>query len=179
MSDLVVAYTDGSGSVRGRRGGIGVVILAERERVEVSVGIGEATNNRAELAALRSALLRTHNAPRVAIYSDSEWAIGAVSRDWQIRANVDLVAAVRAILSRRRREGHEIDLHHVEGHCGIPGNEQADQLAKDGRVQQWRRVVRYEDGGAFPRAPSPLSAMRLREALRAAACDRVIATEGM
>lgn len=171
----LVAWCDGSGNTSDRPCGFGVVLLDACERTEVSIGIGHGTNNRAELAALRSALLRTRSARRVMIYSDSEYALAmAVHDHYKVRANHRLVAELRALY---RERAEVVTLAHVDGHCAVPGNELADLLASQGRLHQQRSVVTYRCTRLEFRVPRPVSTAELRALLAARLDDPVVREE--
>ena len=61
------------------------------------------------------------------IYTDSQYAIGVLTKGWKAKANVELVARVRAALKQLK----DVELHYVRGHSGVPLNERADALAVD------------------------------------------------
>lgn len=129
-------YTDGSGThVADGPACIGVVLFAEGEVVlEASEHVGPGTNNVAELRAIRRGLFLAEQLvgldTPVTVYSDSEYAIGAVSaRTWQLQRNVELVEAIRRQVDRFAF----LRFVHVDGHAGIFGNERADWLAGEAR----------------------------------------------
>lgn len=110
--------------------------------------MGQGTNNTAELFAIRRGLSlvsdflrlplwQTASEP-VTIYSDSEYAIGSAShmRDWQPRANTELVLALR----NQRAQFTDLAIRHVPGHSGVIGNEVADWLAFHAR-RRWQARV--------------------------------------
>ena len=59
------------------------------------------------------------------VYTDSSYSIGVLAKGWKAKANVELVASVKAALAKLP----SFELHHVRGHHGVPLNERADQLA--------------------------------------------------
>jgi ribonuclease HI len=131
---IFTAWTDGSGTTADRDAGIGVVVLCDDQVVcEASSPIGLGTNNVAEVRAVGRALAlvwRIAGSRRQAltIYSDSEFAIGALTKPWNLRSNpalTALVAEVRAEVAR----WPALRFEHVAGHAGIELNERADVLA--------------------------------------------------
>lgn len=129
-------YTDGSGThVADGPACIGVVVFASSEVVlEASEHVGPGTNNVAELRAIRRGLFLAEQLGAldlpVTLYSDSEYSIGAITaRSWELRANRELVEAIRRQVDRFAF----LRFVHVDGHAGIFGNERADWLAGSAR----------------------------------------------
>lgn len=124
--DAIIVYTDGASSGNPGPSGIGVYFSFGRHEKEISEYIGEATNNIAELEAIRRALSEIKNRELpLKIYSDSSYAIGLITLGWKPKKNQELVAEIKKLVSGFRK----IDFVKVEGHSGIPGNERADKLA--------------------------------------------------
>ena len=122
----VVVYADGACSGNPGPAGIGVVLIDGKRRRELSHYLGHATNNVAELTALQLAAEAIDDPTRpVRMFTDSQYAIGVLSKGWKAKANVELVATVRKSLSRLR----DVQLHYVRGHSGVVLNERADALA--------------------------------------------------
>lgn len=128
----VAFYVDGacSGNHRlGKDGAMGAGIVARTGPVERAWGVplGPGTNQRAELLAVMEALLRVKDraSADVTVYSDSEYAIGCLTQNWKVKANPEIVAAVRALI----RECGRFRMRKVPGHAGHPENERANELA--------------------------------------------------
>jgi ribonuclease HI len=125
--DAVVAYTDGACSGNPGPAGVGVVLCDRGSRRELSLFLGNETNNIAELSAIRSALREIGDVSRpVRIYTDSKYSIGVLTQNWKAKKNQELVASVRAALGRVA----DVRLIYVPGHSGQPLNERADELAR-------------------------------------------------
>ena len=139
----VVAYTDGACSGNPGPAGVGVVLDRGSERRELSMYLGRATNNIAELTAIKCAAeVMGDNSGSVRIYTDSRYAIGVLSEGWKAKANQDLIAEVRDALAPLT----DLQLVYVPGHSGHPLNERADELARLAiraeSSQGWKKVER-------------------------------------
>lgn len=122
----IVVYTDGASSGNPGPSGIGIYFSFGGHEKEISEYIGEATNNIAELEAIRRALseIKNRDLP-LKLYSDSSYALGLITLGWKPKKNQELVADIKKLVSGFKK----IDFIKVEGHSGIPGNERADKLA--------------------------------------------------
>lgn len=119
-------YTDGACSGNPGPAGIGVVMRYGRHRKEISRHIGTATNNVAELAAVREALQAVKNRSLpVVIHTDSSYVLGLLNRGWKARQNQRLVEEIRYLSGQFKK----LRWVKVKGHAGDPGNERADELA--------------------------------------------------
>ena len=122
----VIVYADGACSGNPGPAGVGIVILDGGARRELGEYLGEGTNNIAELTAIELALSAIDARDRpVRVHTDSQYAIGVLTKGWKAKANVELVARVRALIARFS----DIELRYVPGHAGVPLNERADALA--------------------------------------------------
>ncbi|MCD6138398.1 MAG: reverse transcriptase-like protein [Deltaproteobacteria bacterium] len=123
----IVIYTDGASSGNPGPAGIGIVMRYGEHTKEISRHIGIATNNIAELMAIKVALeaVRTTDIP-VRLYTDSRYCYGLLILGWKPRRNEALVAAIKKLMKRFQ----DLKIIKVEGHVGIAANEQADRLAR-------------------------------------------------
>jgi len=119
-------YTDGACSGNPGPAGIGVVMLYRHHRKEISRYIGTATNNIAELEAIKTGLeaVRNKNLP-VVLFTDSSYAMGLLSQAWKAKHNRELVERI----SRLVKKFKDLRFVKVRGHAGHPENERADGLA--------------------------------------------------
>ena len=127
-ADAIHVWTDGGCVPNPGPAGIGVVVLDGTERREVSEYLGHGTNNIAELTAIVRGLeiARTIGSHRpVVVYSDSQYAIDMLTKNWKPKANVELVTELRAML----KEFPEVRFVKVASHTGIALNERVDRLA--------------------------------------------------
>jgi ribonuclease HI len=124
--DTVIVYADGACSGNPGPAGLGIVLIDRSGRRELSAYLGEGTNNIAELTAIMLAAeaIEDKRAP-VRIHTDSQYAIGVLSKGWKAKANVALIEQVRAALAPFT----DLELIYVRGHSGVVLNERADALA--------------------------------------------------
>ena len=124
--DAVLIYTDGASSGNPGPSGIGVFMRYGPHEKEISRFIGLATNNIAELEAIRIGLKAVKDREKpVRIYTDSNYAFGLLTQGWKAKKNPELVAEIRHLLTLFS----DLKFYKVKGHAGDPGNERADQLA--------------------------------------------------
>ncbi len=132
LGEEITAYCDGSGTTGDKPAGIGCVIYRPDEApLMYAENIGKGTNNRAELCAVWRALRATPDCTqRMLVKTDSEYTIGALTKDWARNVNAELITNIRTDLDFRRGN---VRFEHVDGHAGHEGNETADRLAYIGR----------------------------------------------
>ena len=122
-----IAYADGACSGTPGPAGLGVLFVDGRDTIELSEYLGSATNNIAELTAiLRAIEFGANKSGKMLIYTDSQYSIGVLTKDWKAKANTELVAKLRKAIKERG----DVELRYVKGHAGIDGNEKADELAR-------------------------------------------------
>jgi ribonuclease HI len=124
-------WTDGACSGNPGPMGIGIVVVADRQRAERGEYLGVGTNNIAELTAISRGLdlaagLAPDRARPVRVYSDSSYALGLLGKGWKAKANQDLVASLREQMATFS----QVKLVKVAGHAGVDNNERCDQLAR-------------------------------------------------
>jgi ribonuclease HI len=126
-SASLVAYTDGACSGNPGPCGLGAVLLENGARRELSEYLGIGTNNVAELTAILRALEGVgRSAELMLVHTDSQYAIGVLTKGWKAKANQALIASIKD----RMRNFPRLQLVYVKGHAGIPLNERADELAR-------------------------------------------------
>jgi ribonuclease HI len=122
-----VAYTDGACSGNPGPAGLGVVLLQEGTRRELSEYLGIGTNNIAELTGILRTLEELGRASEpVVVHTDSQYAIGVLTKGWKAKANQQLIAKIKDCI----RNFPQLQLVYVRGHAGVPLNERADELAR-------------------------------------------------
>ncbi|MGD9898249.1 MAG: ribonuclease HI [Calditrichaceae bacterium] len=134
----VKIYTDGACSGNPGPGGYGTIVEIAGERIELSKGYKNTTNNRMELRAVIAGLELLKEPHEVEIYSDSKYVIDAIRLKWAERwrannwmrnrkekaLNPDLWGKLLDLL-----KPHKVTLNWVKGHAGHPENERCDELA--------------------------------------------------
>ena len=132
LAGAVEIWTDGACSGNPGPMGIGVVVIDAGKRKEHGEYLGTGTNNIAELVAIERGLalaaqLTGGDRDRpLRVYSDSSYAIGLLEKGWKAKANQELVARIRKVVSAVSRIGFV----KVSGHAGVPENERCDELAR-------------------------------------------------
>lgn len=140
-SDAVVAFTDGACTGNPGPAGSGAVVkLPDGRRIERHRALGMGTNNTGELTAIALALevLGEQNVPNeteIVVFTDSQYALGVLTKGWKAKANVELIAGIKSALRPWKR----LRVEWVAGHVGIAENERADALARMGVDESRRR----------------------------------------
>lgn len=131
-------HTDGASKGNPGPAGIGYVIQYKEQYGEFSDHIGKATNNQAELIAIKAALsqIKNRNIPTV-IYSDSEYSIGVLTGKKKAKANRDLINEIRAIEATYK---YKVQFLKVKGHSDNKLNNKADELASESSLKGVQNV---------------------------------------
>ncbi len=145
-SSSITVYTDGSCLNNPGPGGWGAVILPEQGEPErLSGHEPDTTNNRMELTAAIKGLEAVPAGASVALYSDSEYLVKTMTRNWKRRVNQDLWDRLDSLAESRK-----VNWNWVQGHAGDPWNEEADRLA-------FAAMNRSLNNRVGDPAPSPLT----------------------
>ncbi len=133
---MITMYTDGASRGNPGRGGYGTILMHRQHRKELSAGYRMTTNNRMELLAVIVGLEAIKKpGSEVKVYSDSQYVVDAVNKGWvwtwqrkgfKGKKNPDLWRRFIAIYQQ-----HDVKMHWIKGHSGIPENERCDELAVD------------------------------------------------
>lgn len=143
MSQITI-HTDGACSGNPGPGGWGVILEWNGHRKELKGGEAETTNNRMELtAAIRALEALRKKGSDVVLFTDStyvrdgitKWIHGWKKRGWKTAdkkpvKNEDLWRQLETLADQ-----HAVDWRWVKGHAGDPGNERADELAREGMAE--------------------------------------------
>jgi ribonuclease HI len=124
----VLVFTDGAASGNPGPAGIGVVLRYKDHLKTASKFIGIATNNEAELQAVKEGLsMVTRRDLPVRVCTDSEYVRGLLAENWKAKANAVLVYEIRQML----KKFSDIQIVRVPGHSDVEENELADSLAQE------------------------------------------------
>lgn len=135
QSNTMVIYTDGACRNNGTpnaKAGYGVFFGDDDARNTFGRLEGrEQTNNRAELTAIIKALECLDKSVCVLIKTDSNYSIDAVEKYTFVKnksklKNADLIEQLYKLV---HSFATPVTLEHVDAHCGIYGNERADELS--------------------------------------------------
>ena len=123
----IVIYTDGASLGNPGRAGAGALLLYQGRQREISRYLGRATNNVAELVAVKMALESVKNREiPVDVHSDSTYVIGLLAQGWKARENTQLVEEIRGLL----QQFSNVRFIKVKAHAGVWNNERVDELAR-------------------------------------------------
>jgi len=134
---VISVYTDGSCSPNPGHMGIGAVVKYRDKQIQTSKYLGIGTNNQAELSAIKGALkivklLHKRNIceedEHVMLFTDSAYCIGVLRQESTPKKNLDLVVSIKLLI----RQFTNLKIIKVKAHSGVPMNELADKLAKEG-----------------------------------------------
>lgn len=142
----ITFYVDGACHPNPGPMGAGIVCYRDGERREWGVGLELGTNQRAELFAVREALLSVEDreTARVTIYTDSRYAIGVLQHNWKAKVNLDLISPLRVLI----REFASVNMKFVKGHAGSSQNERADALASGALLWTARTPIAISEAEA-------------------------------
>ena len=121
----VSIYTDGACSGNPGPGGWAAILCYGVHKRTVSGNARETTSNRMELTAVIKGVAALKFPCEVVIFTDSQYVIGVLSKDWRIKANHNLIRYAQTAMQE-----HQVSFQHVRGHSGDPGNEAANAEAQ-------------------------------------------------
>jgi len=130
--NTVHIYADGASSGNPGPAGIGVLFRFGSHEKEISRHIGIATNNIAELQAIKAGLseLKKRDIP-VRVFTDSRYALGVLTLGWKAKTNQQLIESIKDLISTFK----DLKVIKIKGHAGVEGNERADRLASSAAQQ--------------------------------------------
>lgn len=98
--------------------------MQDGARQELHGGEEKTTNNRMEILAVIKGLETLPESSEVTIFSDSQYVVSTMTRNWKRNANKDLWAKLDRLVGPR-----DVDFRWLKGHAGHPLQEEADRLA--------------------------------------------------
>uniref|UniRef100_L7LZE3 Putative tick transposon n=1 Tax=Rhipicephalus pulchellus TaxID=72859 RepID=L7LZE3_RHIPC len=128
-TDHVHIYTDGSTTIRSSSG----AVVVPARGVTVSFKTDHPTSSTAaELAALRTALcvLNREQPQRWSIFTDSKAALQSLLSALRHGPYEQLVFEIRHLIHTSSEKGHQVTFQWLPSHCGVIGNEHADNAAR-------------------------------------------------
>ncbi|AOT08671.1 ribonuclease H family protein [Pseudoalteromonas luteoviolacea] len=153
-------FTDGACDPNPGEAGTGIAIYQDNALSELWYGLYEpvGTNNTAELRGLNQALhiakSKLENGQSVGIFCDSKYSIDCITKwasGWQKKGwvksggeikNLDIIQPAFAIY---QEIASTVNVHHVNGHVGIEGNELADRMSIVAIETQNESLNQFED----------------------------------
>lgn len=122
-------YTDGSVSSKSSTGAVVIPVKSVTIQFKTS---HITSSTAAELAAIRAALEFIGPKPSQSwsVFCDSKAALQCLLSPFNHGPNVQLVADIRLLHHQATDKGHNIIYQWIPGHCGISGNDSADDAAR-------------------------------------------------
>ena len=124
-------YTDGACHSSTKIGGIGIVFTKNNQIIYTfNKKFTDTTNNRMEILAIIYALHAISKPIDIInIYSDSQYAIGCITKNWTRKKNTDLWQLFDKVYSKAKILCSNIQFNWVKGHDINEFNNVADKLA--------------------------------------------------
>ena len=124
-------YTDGACHSSTKIGGIGIVFTKNNQIIYTfNKKFTDTTNNRMEILAIIYALHAISKPIDVInIYSDSQYAIGCITKNWTRKKNIDLWQLFDKVYSKAKILCSNIQFNWVKGHDINEFNNISDKLA--------------------------------------------------
>ena len=121
---MINIYTDGSCDGNPGKGGWAAIITNDDKRTVVSGNEAHTTNNRMELTAVIKGLEASPKGFEVTVFSDSQYVVNTMNRNWKRKANNDLWEQLDMLGTTRN-----VKWKWIKGHSGHPENEEANRIA--------------------------------------------------
>src|SRR5579871_1541437 len=139
------AYTDGSACRAALNAGLGAIIkYPNGDKLEIHEPCGKFCNNyQAEIAAINTTLStitkqfkqNAYEPSNIVIFTDSKSTLQALE-DYLQTDNKEIILLAETIDTLQTSFNIKLTLQWIPGHVGIPGNEKADRLAKQGAAME-------------------------------------------
>ena len=131
---MITIHTDGACIGNPGPGGWAAIVLQDASKSALHGGEDRTTNNRMEMLAVVKGLEAVPESADVTVFSDSQYVINTMTRNWRRNKNKDLWDRLDAEVAKRR-----VEWQWVRGHSGDPLNEEADTLAHNEAVSRMPR----------------------------------------
>lgn len=120
-------YTDGSCIGNPGQGGwAGLIIDDQKIETEISGFDLNTTNNRMELLAVIKSIEKIEDGSAINLYSDSQYVINSITKNWKKEKNVDLWNELEKVLVNK-----SVQWFWVRGHSDNEFNNRVDRLARN------------------------------------------------
>ena len=119
-----ILYTDGSCIGNPGPGGWASIIIINDVKTTLSGSDEETTNNKMEITAIIKGLEQFPENSSVKIFTDSEYVINTMTKNWKRNTNLDLWNCLDSLVKNRT-----IEWNWVKGHSGNKLNDEADLIA--------------------------------------------------
>ncbi len=120
-------YTDGSCIGNPGQGGwAGLIIDDQKIETEISGFELNTTNNRMELLAVIKSIEKIEDDSVINLYSDSQYVINSITKNWKKEKNVDLWNELEKVLVNK-----SVQWFWVKGHSDNEFNNRVDRLARN------------------------------------------------
>ena len=119
-----ILYTDGSCIGNPGPGGWASIIIINDVKTTLSGSDEETTNNKMEITAVIKGLEQFPENSSVKIFTDSEYVINTMTKNWKRNTNLDLWNRLDSFVINRT-----IEWNWVKGHSGNKLNDEADLIA--------------------------------------------------
>ena len=125
--ETIELYTDGACSCNPGPAGAGILMMYKSHEKRISKFLGHATNNIAELSAIKIGLEAVSDKSKdIMIYTDSQYSIGVLSNPtWKPKKNKELIKEIKDIIATFNK----VDFQWVKGHSDSRENNIVDELA--------------------------------------------------
>jgi len=121
---MINIYTDGSCLNNPGPGGWAAIIEIDGLLTELAGFDKNTTNNRMEILAVIEGLKSIQQQESVTVYTDSQYVVNTITKNWKKNANKDLWLRLDKEISQRN-----VSWQWIRGHNNHPQNEMADKLA--------------------------------------------------
>jgi len=123
---MIEIYTDGACKGNPGKGAWAAIIIQKGNKTRLSGSLENTTNNQMELTAVIRALETLEPGQTATVFSDSQYVINSITRNWKRNLNLELWRRLDLIT-----KDLTLTWKWVKGHSGHPLNEEADQLANE------------------------------------------------